>query len=212
MAESEEEPEHSQNVEAIESSNEQNEVVVLLDKMANTQSSQRKSTNITVKRIPDEKIGNPKKSLKREPVEDEKDEEIDFIVLEEISQGAVENNKEPVENEEIEQNLSKRIRFEIEKPTQRPNESNKSEKKEKNSIQKPAGRKVSNIKLPIVRNNNTDGIVSSSESVDVNNEETYFALSLVGILKRLPPHKRAIAKCHILSYLTELEYGSSSLS
>lgn len=55
-----------------------------------------------------------------------------------------------------------------------------------------------------------DVLVSSSEKVDSNSEETYFALSLVGILKRLPPHKRAIAKCHILNYLTELEYGSSS--
>lgn len=40
------------------------------------------------------------------------------------------------------------------------------------------------------------------------NEETYFALSIVEILKRLPHKKRAIAKCHIITYLTELEYGS----
>lgn len=59
--------------------------------------------------------------------------------------------------------------------------------------------------------NNADIMVSSTEKIDSNNEETYFALSLVGILKRLTPHKRAIAKCHILSYLTELEYGSSEL-
>lgn len=39
------------------------------------------------------------------------------------------------------------------------------------------------------------------------NEETFFALSLVEILKRLPHKKRAIAKCHIITYLTELEYG-----
>lgn len=58
--------------------------------------------------------------------------------------------------------------------------------------------------------NHGDLLVSSSEQADSNNEETYFALSLVGILKRLPPQKRAIAKCHILNYLTELEYGSSS--
>lgn len=58
---------------------------------------------------------------------------------------------------------------------------------------------------------NTDLLVSSTEKTDSNNEETYFALSLVGILKRLSPHKRALAKCHILSFLTELEYGPSEL-
>lgn len=49
------------------------------------------------------------------------------------------------------------------------------------------------------------------DSVDANNEETYFALSLIGIFKRLPPQKRAVAKCNILRYLTELEYGSSAI-
>lgn len=60
--------------------------------------------------------------------------------------------------------------------------------------------------------NNVDLLVSSTEKYDSNSEETYFALSLVGILKRLPPHKRAMAKCHILNYLTELEYGSAEHS
>lgn len=46
---------------------------------------------------------------------------------------------------------------------------------------------------------------------ETNDEETYFVLSLVGIFKRLSPHKRALAKCNILRYLTELEYGSSSI-
>lgn len=55
-----------------------------------------------------------------------------------------------------------------------------------------------------------DGLVTSTDMIDSNNEETYFALSLVGILKRLPAHKKALAKCHILNYLTELEYGSIS--
>lgn len=44
-----------------------------------------------------------------------------------------------------------------------------------------------------------------------NNEETYFALSLIGALKRLNPRKRAIAKCNILKYLTNLEYADASL-
>lgn len=50
----------------------------------------------------------------------------------------------------------------------------------------------------------------SLDSAESNNEETYFALSLIGTLKRLDPRKRAIAKCNILSYLTELEYGSDA--
>lgn len=53
-----------------------------------------------------------------------------------------------------------------------------------------------------------DALVSSSDANEPNNEEMYFALSLVGILKRLPPHKRAKAKCHIMNYLTGLEFGS----
>lgn len=53
-------------------------------------------------------------------------------------------------------------------------------------------------------------VTSSDTSGASGNDEMYFALSLVGILKRLPPQKRAKAKCHILTYLTELEYGTSS--
>lgn len=45
---------------------------------------------------------------------------------------------------------------------------------------------------------------------EASNEETYFALSLIGTLKRLDPRKRAIAKCNILKYLTELEYGDGN--
>lgn len=45
---------------------------------------------------------------------------------------------------------------------------------------------------------------------DANNEDIYFVLSLSEIFKRLPPQKRALAKCNILRYLTELEYGSSA--
>lgn len=73
---------------------------------------------------------------------------------------------------------------------------------------------LSKVDKTIASNSSTEANVSSScnESIDTNKEDTYFALSLAGILKRLPPHKRAIAKCHILTYLTELEYGSSSLS
>lgn len=53
-----------------------------------------------------------------------------------------------------------------------------------------------------------DALVTSSDANGTTNEEMYFALSLVGILKRLPPQKRAKAKCHIMNYLTELEFGA----
>lgn len=47
-------------------------------------------------------------------------------------------------------------------------------------------------------------------AIESNDEETLFALSLVGTLKRLPPQKFAAAKCHILTYLMNLEYGDAS--
>lgn len=51
---------------------------------------------------------------------------------------------------------------------------------------------------------------ASVNAVESNDEETLFALSLVGTLKRLPPQKFAAAKCHILTYLMNLEYGDAS--
>lgn len=70
------------------------------------------------------------------------------------------------------------------------------------------------VATKVCDSNASEGSASVSSSVneliDSKDDETYFVLSLAGILKRLPPHKRAIAKCHILSYLTELEYGSTS--
>lgn len=214
MAESEEETEPFQS-ETIESSNEENKVVILLNKSPNAQFYQGKSSNIimrpTLSKSSDEKIVKLTKGTKRKL---EKNEEIDFIVLEEKSQDAIENSQnvveisdDTVESKEIEQIACEKKRFEIEQSTL--NEFSQPEKVEEVVIQKPVTRIKSEA---IVTRSSTDGIVSSSETVDGNNEETYFALSLVGILKRLPPHKRAIAKCHILSYLTELEYGSSSFS
>lgn len=104
----------------------------------------------------------------------------------------------------------KKSRYEIELTTKEENESIQYDQQE-SGIQ-PSNQLQMKVKQSISSRTSTEGIVSSSETVDSNNEETYFAMSLVGILKRLNPHKRAIAKCHILSYLTELEYGSSSLS
>lgn len=213
MAESEEEPEQPQS-EAIESSNDENKVVIVLNKPPNARNHQGKQSNIIVRQItnkrPKKDILNLTKDSKQKSVKEEKDEEIDFIVLEELSQDAVENSQKPVEkeNDETEQCSSKRMRLDIEQTIHKSNESIQPEKVEEIVVQKPAARIAPDV---IVARKSTDGIVSSTETVDANNEETYFALSLVGILKRLPPHKRAIAKCHILSYLTELEYGSTSI-
>lgn len=51
---------------------------------------------------------------------------------------------------------------------------------------------------------------SNANLIDSHDEETLFALSLVGSLKRLPPQKFAAAKCHILTYLMNLEYGDAT--
>lgn len=47
----------------------------------------------------------------------------------------------------------------------------------------------------------------TASAIESHDEATLFALSLVGTLKRLPPRKLLTAKCHILTYLTQLEYG-----
>lgn len=51
------------------------------------------------------------------------------------------------------------------------------------------------------------GAAISLEEVAGRTEDTYFALSLVGSLERLNTKKRAIAKLHILQYLTELAFA-----
>lgn len=51
---------------------------------------------------------------------------------------------------------------------------------------------------------------SNTNPMESHDEETLFALSLVGQLKRLPPQKLAAAKCHILTYLMQLEYGNGN--
>lgn len=53
--------------------------------------------------------------------------------------------------------------------------------------------------------------ITLPDANDSSNDDTYFVLSLIGTFKRLPPQKRAIAKCNILRYLTELEYGTSAI-
>lgn len=59
--------------------------------------------------------------------------------------------------------------------------------------------------------NKSDQISSSPLSLpDTSSEDKYFALSLVGILQRIPPQTRAFAKLNIMRYLTELEYGQET--
>lgn len=205
MGESEEEQEQSQ-LEQIETSEKvvfvlnQNAQIQEKPKILNKQTPNKtllKKDNKTEERTELENKPNNRKELRRKSVvNDDTNNEIDFIILDEKSQDSI-------VREENEPSPSKKIRVNIE-----PVDSESSQAVEKSSSPiKPAA-----IPQNTVTRNSVDGIVSSSETIDGHNEETYFALSLVGILKRLPPHKRAIAKCHILSYLTELEYGSSSLS
>lgn len=211
MAESEEEPEQSQSEPLIESSDEL--VSLFHEKASNVQIQRTKpSSQVIFKQIQNESTQEKDtkftKKLKYKSLQqDDEDDEIDVIVLEENSQESIEKDVN-----EGEQSISKKLRLEIEHIANRSksNESSQAEKDEEIVIQNSAAAPIKSA--AIVTRDITDGIVSSSETVDSNNEETYFALSLVGILKRLPPHKRAIAKCHILSYLTQLEYGSSSLS
>lgn len=195
MAESEDDTDQNE-TEIVESTNRQNDTVVLLNRTLVR--IQGKPSEAAIHRVQIENIATetveienvtPAKSFKMES--DKDNDEIDFIVLEENSQESCEN--------EIEVMPNKRIRLD---------EAIQQEKVVEIVKEKP--KTAVKLNTPIAKCS-IDGVVSSTETVDSNSEETYFALSLVGILKRLPPHKRAIAKCHILSYLTELEYGSSSL-
>ncbi|XP_031628417.1 PH domain-containing protein DDB_G0275795-like [Contarinia nasturtii] len=213
--EEEQEQEQEQEQSQTESIKSSDEVVVLLNQMVKfrertqlqfKQSPKKRTIENDANTKPEEKEAEKMilNDLKRKPIEnllqslEDADDEINYILLEDKSQDSI----EPEDNEP---NTSKKIRIEIEQ-----NQSNGISQEEK--VDKIVQKSGTPIKpAVIVARNNVDGVVSSSETVDRNNEETYFALSLVGILKRLPPHKRAIAKCHILSYLTELEYGSSSL-
>lgn len=216
MAESEEEPEQNHHA-TTEPTNAQNKVMVVLNKTPDARS--KDAVNLQIKQSVSSIVMNrtpiPLKKLKRKhnspeaagQISDDKNDEIDFIVLEENIQGVIDD-----ESNQGEQNVCKKVRIKNEKTT---NVSSQEIKTKETVLQPIATTQIKPIVTTpnvILSKHSTDGVVSSSETVDSNNEETYFALSLVGILKRLSPHKRAIAKCHILSYLTELEYGSSSLS
>lgn len=55
-------------------------------------------------------------------------------------------------------------------------------------------------------NKSNDMVASGSIHIS-NEEDKYFALTLIGMLQRISPQKKAFAKVNILRYLTELEYG-----
>lgn len=202
--ESDEEREKNQDDLRIEATNEQTELVIVINKSPNApvkkiglpQRILNKSAEVKAKTLP--------KILKRThtaSVQEDQHIELDLNTLDE-EQIHSEDNKNGYDDVP-----SKRLAQESTKDAKNNPETAKTERIEnhsKSECKKPAA------DVSLLKKLSSDGIVSSSETFDATNEETYFALSLVGILKRLPPHKRALAKCHILSYLTELEYGSSS--
>lgn len=212
MAESDEDAEHCSNVDEQKSVNERKEVMILLN-------------NSSKKRIQSNRIGEtenngkivdiaisevvPNKKLKRVRNSFQADEdsnvELDIIVVEESHRKDRAEKSEP--------SLSRASITETEPPTIQTNKSSPKPSKEVVIIQENPTKLHNNITSELLRpKTKIDGIVSSTEAFDANNEETYFALTLLGIMKRLSPKNRAIAKCHILSYLTELEYGPSSLT
>lgn len=205
MAESEEETEPIR-PKTPESTNDQRKLVIRVSKAA-VHMQKQNPVKITY-------AGNRKFKI-NPALETSKNDEAEYVVLENhpnqrkippntMSEG---ENSSPSGENESGPSSTKKMRINIEPTT----ESNQlQEDKEEIVIQPQVPVPIDLKQIPV--QHCVEGIVSSSEAVDSNNEETYFAMSLVGILKRLPPHKRAIAKCHILSYLTELEYGSSSLS
>lgn len=209
MAESEDEAEQSAS-ETPESSSEPNEVVILLNKTPNSQAKQLQNA-ATRNTYSKSRKPTPSKTISV-PEHGKNDVQVKFIVLEDKSTEPkrMNDDENTIRTEDNESGPSSTKKSRLEPTSQQTDEFPKQDSPEENIVQLKDP--VQKSPKPILLQSNTEGIVSSSEAVDSNNEETYFALSLVGILKRLPPHKRAIAKCHILSYLTELEYGSSSIS
>lgn len=139
------------------------------------------------------------KQLKRGPSPSVKDTndvplEVNFIVVDD------QKMDEKMESTEFGQTNGKRLRLEIEPLPNQANKSSQNETKIPSSIRKRSEETSKSI----------EELVSSSEAFDTNNEDKYFVLSILGTMRRLTPHKRALARCHILSYLTEIEYGNSN--
>lgn len=221
MAESDEEPEQNGGKDTTSPTNGESKVVILLNKMTDTQP--KKPVNTTIRKLHNKQPTKSSRNTSKRKADagqhpaqsrhdNDKDDEIDFIVLEENGQEAVAD-----EANQNDQRACKKMRIKIDKTA---NESKKEEKIEEITAQPqatpPPKSNGNNLLphlrlLPLLPRQSTDGVVSSTEAFDSDNEDIYYALSLVSTFKRLSPHKRAIAKCHIQRILTEIEYGSSSL-
>lgn len=202
--------------EAIEINTDQNNVVVLL---SNTQNAHRNPTDNTIQKakkpkVTDAPASNSKRVIMKKdsnslehPSTDNNNEvelELDLIVVDEKK---TDQSNESNENGQATK-TRKRIRLEVEPLISLTNESSQNETKEIKSPSVPVPVPMrSHLLQP---RKSIEEIVSSSEAIDTNSEDKYFALSILGTLRRLTPHKRALAKCHILSYLTEIEYGNSN--
>lgn len=183
--------------------NDQNNVIIVVQNEQNAQisadltmemNSQPKATDSSASKC---LILNKKLKNVQCPTMDESNElplEVNLIVVDE------KKTTQTMKSNENGQTSSKRLRLEIEPLT------NQTDKSSQNT-QIPPDPLRSELAQP---RKSIEELVSSSEAFDTNNEDKYFALSILGTLRRLTPHKRALAKCHILSYLTEIEYGNSN--
>lgn len=209
--------------EAFDMNSDHNNVTILLNNSRNAQIS----TDDTIQMVKTPKAADlaaAKKTMKKysnrvqHPPSTEEDNteielEVDLIVVDDKK---TDQETESNENEESATNC-KRLRLEVEPLINLPNESSPHGEKDSNSPTVPKCTNVAQIAEPQQQppsqpqpRKSIEEIVSSSEAFDANSEDKYFALSILGTLRRLTPHKRALAKCHILSYLTEIEYGNSN--
>lgn len=205
--------------EASELNDDQNNITILLHNSKKAQKSSTNSADNTIQMVKMPKVIEtpaPKRMsllkknysrLEKHPPTDDNNEielEVDLIVMDEKkTDQTIESN----ENGETSTNR-KRLRLEVEPLINISNESSPTVEKEIKSPAVPEHTNLTQVQ-PQPRKSIED-IVSSSEAFDTNSEDKYFALSILGTLRRLTPHKRALAKCHILSYLTEIEYGNSN--
>lgn len=196
--------------EASDMNNDHNNITILLNNSQNTQNSNDNTIQMMKKPKVTEASASKRVTLKKDLNRSEKHSspadnndielEVDLIVVNEKKTG---QSTESNENGQTSPN-KKRLRLEVESLKNQPNESSPSAEKETTS---PSVSMRTNSSQPT---KSIEEIVSSSEALDTTSEDKYFALSILGTLRRLTPHKRALAKCHILSYLTEIEYGNSN--
>lgn len=225
--ESEERTEETQ-ADASEVTSDQNNVTILLNSSLYPRISadntiqmvkKPKAADLTAARKILKKYSN---RLQHHPSTDDNNEielEVDLIVVDDKK---TDQTSESNETEQTSTNC-KRLRLEVEPLINQPNESSPSVENESEgpSVSQPANLSQTQSQLQPHQQSqlqpqsqpprkSIEEIVSSSEAFDTNSEDKYFALSILGTLRRLTPHKRALARNHILSYLTEIEYGSSN--